>query len=160
MLPIDDWRSSVTGQPPAKIHLPVPPSLKSMRIPASRLLASLEQGVSLPLRTHDFKGAHPGLDYTEIMSLVMKGEVEGIAAPSGRVKLLRLLPIEEREKPAVAAPAVDTSKSTAFAQTNMGVYREAVYSMEDHGGIQTKVVISHVFAHCAHRNGFSARAAQ
>lgn len=98
-----------------------------MRIPASKLVAALEINACLPLRTHDFQGANPAVPYLEIISLACQGLIEGIATKAGKVKLLRLLPETEREDPKPAsADDIDNGRSTAFASTNMGVYREAL----------------------------------
>jgi hypothetical protein len=98
-----------------------------MRIPASKLIDCLEIGKDLPLRTHDFRGANPALPYLEIVSMACRGLIEGIATSSGKVRLLRILRDDEREEiQRTQAELIDSGKSTAFAVTRMGVFREAL----------------------------------
>lgn len=109
---------------------PFPNTHLKMQIPASRLVEHLEPNVCLSLRNSDFTGMNPALEYAEAVRLAMRGDVEGIATKSGKVRYLRWLPEDEREISAPDAISIDDPGSaTAFAQTKMGVFKEPVHEV-------------------------------
>ena len=88
--------------------------------------------------------------------MAYRGEVEGIATPAGRIKYLRELPPEER--PVIPeSEKVDDGKSTAFAVTNLGVFRQPVRAavVREYLGFryveESGEIVGHVYAHCALR---------
>lgn len=120
-----------------------------MRIQAAHLVDHLTPGGSFEVRTADYRGFSAAMPYTEALAMVFRGEVEGVAAPSGKIKYLRILPEGERPRPNDAlahSESMDNGRSTAFANTKMGAYREAVESAQmDPWGIPTRVVIGHIW---------------
>jgi hypothetical protein len=97
------------------------------------------------LRAADYSMAQDSLPYTQALALAIRGHIEGIASPAGKIKYLRLLAERERE-PEVVTQAQQDGRSTAFARTNMGAYREAVESTEmDSWGIPTRIIIGHIW---------------
>ena len=88
--------------------------------------------------------------------MAYRGEVEGIATPAGRIKYLRELPPEERPIE-IKAESIDDGKSTAFAITNLGVFRQPVRAavVKEYLGFryveESGEIVGHVYAHCAHR---------
>ena len=105
------------------------------------------------------------MPYTEAVGLVMRGEVEAIVTPGGRLRYLRLLPLAERVPATefVAGKALDpdggTDGSTAIARTNMGVYREAVreaiVTQDAHGNraiVSSGGIVGYIFQHRGLRN--------
>lgn len=128
-----------------------------MRIPSSKLVDLLTPGASVEVRTEDYRGFDPAMQYTEAVALAVRGHVEGIASASGRIRYLRMLAVSERP---VAQPVAvaDQSTSTAFARTNMGVYREAVRQpivhVDAYGNRSVRAsgeIIGHTWSHCALR---------
>ena len=121
-----------------------------MRIPAKTVLSLLAPDRSVVVRDATYGCVNSAMPYTEAVALAIRGEVEGITTPSGKIRYLRLLPASERVPVFAEAAHVDPkSRSTAVAQTNMGVYRQQVESTEmDEYGTPTRIIIGHVYAHC------------
>ena len=95
-----------------------------MRIPASRLVDLLTPGVFC-LRNASFNCLNSALPFGEAVAMAVRGEIEGIATAGGRIKYLRQLPEDERETEIVEQQTAEReSRSTAFARTNLGVFRE------------------------------------
>jgi hypothetical protein len=67
---------------------------------------------------------------TEAVALAIRGSIEGVGPPSGKIVFLRWLKDEARPGPLDDEKAEDGGDggSTAFARTNMGVYREPMRS--------------------------------
>jgi hypothetical protein len=96
-----------------------------MRIPAVKLIDLLAPDRVYALRSANYTGMDEALPYTHAIAMAVRGEVEGIATASQRIKFLRVLP--ESERPAsTVAQEIDKSRSTAFARTNLGVFRQPV----------------------------------
>ncbi len=98
-----------------------------MRIPACHILDRLPVGEPVVLRGADLRTLiNSQVPYTDAVSLVVRGEVEGVGTRAGRIKYLRQLPLNERPIPAPSEDAMDhtESNSTIIARTNLGVYRE------------------------------------
>lgn len=128
-----------------------------MQIQSQALLDKLIPGTyELRDETKDRKMLNSAISYAEAVSKCIQGQIEGIAAPSGRIKYLRMLPVEQRPKVEVSSESADESDSTAFARLKMGVYREAVCGPEDEFG--NAPVIGYVLQ--LHRQPASARHAQ
>src|SRR5678816_3616156 len=96
-----------------------------MQIQSQARLDALIPGTYI-LRSETRQLLNPAIDYTEAVSKCIRGEIEGIASQTGRIKYLRMLPLEQRPKIEELSESADESDSTAFAHLNMGVYREAV----------------------------------
>ena len=136
-----------------------------MQIPASRLIDKLIPGQPVEVRTSDYRGYDAAMPYTEAIALVIRGSVEGIASPSGRVRYLRLLgPAElagangSRKSGGISADSPSGSSSDVIAHCNLGVYRERVRECRvDRSLYGTPVVVASgdivgtIYAHCALR---------
>jgi hypothetical protein len=121
-----------------------------MHIPASRLIEHLNPEVFVELRAHDYSCADDSLPYEDALVLILRGEVEGIATPSGRIKYLRLLPESERLAAPESPDMVDRAESkTGRIGAPPTVFREAVESSEmDEWGVPTRIIIGHIWQHC------------
>ena len=126
-----------------------------MQISPLSLPEHLQPGV-YELRTEAWALKTTKLSFTDALSLAYQGLVEGIATPAGRIKYLRELSLEER--PIEIKPeSIDDGKSTAFAQTNMGVFRQPVRAavVKEYLGFryveESGEIVGHVYAHCALR---------
>lgn len=118
-----------------------------MNIPPHQLLQYLWRRTDIILRG----GSTPTrISATDAMALAQKGLIEGKATSSGKVlKFVRwlhagaipdpLVPHPQRRDPLDGAESLSSSssRSTAFARTNMGVYRqplrEAIVAEDIHG---------------------------
>jgi hypothetical protein len=114
--------------------------------------------MSVMVRTQDFGGFDPAMPYTDAVAMAIRGEVEGIMTPGGRLRYLRQLPPSERAPAPELEDEVSDSNSTAFARTNMGVYREpvreAIVRQDPWGNRTTRSsgeIVGHVYQHCALR---------
>src|SRR5690349_5919711 len=79
-----------------------------MQIQSQALLAALIPGTYV-LRSETRQLLNPAIDYTEAVSLTVRGQIEGIATPAGRIKYLRLLSEAERPKVDAATEFADDS---------------------------------------------------
>lgn len=130
-----------------------------MRIPPQRVADYLVPQVSVSVRTSNYNGFNPALPYTDAIALAARGEVEAVVTPGGKVRYLRLLADSEKpprlvveDVPPEALTGKSRSAASAVAHTQMGVYRQKVESAKmDEYGVPTKIVIGHVWAHCALR---------
>lgn len=129
-----------------------------MRIQSERLASTLTPG-SYILRSPDLKSIiNPQLLYTEAIALAYQGHIEGVIIPSGRLKYLRLLNEDERPEPPPKPESYDSNSSTAFTQSNMGVYRErtcqvVVKESVGHRYVESRGEVSgFVYTHCALRS--------
>ena len=130
-----------------------------MQIPASRVLEALIPGQSVAVRTSDFRGFDPAMSYTDAIARAIRGEVEGIMTPSGRLRYLRILPEAERQPAPESIANEFKSNSTAFAQTHLGVYRmairEAIMKQDAYGNRTVAAsgdVVGHIYQHCGVSN--------
>lgn len=93
------------------------------------------------------------------IGMAMQGLIEGVGPPSGRISYLRrLLKSAQPEMMEASELEQDTGRSTAFASTNMGVFREPVrevFVAQDCFGGRVATgsgdVVGHVWTHCAMR---------
>ncbi len=113
--------------PPPKDSASTTPrsTTRLMTTPPRKLKMALEPGVCLQLR--DEAGDTLGmLEYTEAMRRAVRGEVEGVGGPNGRIRYLRVLPEAARELPDLEAEQeIERAKASAInAQTNIGAYRQ------------------------------------
>jgi hypothetical protein len=117
--------------------------------------AQLIPGVAVEVRTAAFGPFHDAMPYTEAVALAVRGDVEGVTSPSGKIRYLRLLPDSERAVDAMPSPAdIFAGRSGPIAQTNMGVYRqpvrEAIVAQDAFGKRIVQAsgdIVGHVFAH-------------
>ena len=128
-----------------------------MRISSASLPDHLEPG-SYELRTETFSLLNSQVPYAEAVAMAYRGEVEGIATSSGRVKYLRQLSQDERaESDCVVPQIIEVGGSTVFARTHLGVYREPVrqVTVEEYLGFRVAVssgeIVGRVYAHCGLR---------
>lgn len=110
-------------------------------------------GECISVRAADNSGFAPSMPYSEACALVIRGEVEGVATRNGRIRHLRMLPEQARVEEIACRAAIDKSSSTAFAKTNLGVYRQPVREAivaEDAWGMRMAVasgeIVGHVYA--------------
>lgn len=134
-----------------------------MRIPSSKVIPFLTAGLSVDVRTADFGGFDPAMPYTDAVAMAVRGQVEAIVTPGGRLRYLRILPPSERQPAPEFEDALDHAESidegsTAFARTNMGVYREAVreaiVGQDAYGNRSVRSsgeIVGHIYQHCALR---------
>jgi hypothetical protein len=128
-----------------------------MRIPAVKLIDLLAPDRVYALRSANYTGMDEALPYTHAIAMAVRGEVEGIATASQRIKFLRVLP--ESERPAsTVAQEIDKSRSTAFARTNLGVFRQPVREVVMHEtvhghryAVAAGDIVGHVYTHCGAR---------
>jgi hypothetical protein len=124
-----------------------------MTTPPSRLLGKLPDSGLIELRAIDGR-IEECVTPLQAVALAIRGVVEGVGPRSGRVRYLRRLS-EDAIQPAPELAETDatwTGRSSAIAQTNMGVYRQEVESSQmDPYGIPTRVVIGRVYTFCALR---------
>jgi len=128
-----------------------------MTIPPNTLQKTLEPYPD----TKDLRKTDGTLDsripYTEAYGKAVRSEIEAVCSPSGKIRYFRMLPVEMRPPEDVEREERDNGKSTAFAQTNMGVFREQVRQVvvEEYLGfryaVESKDFVGHVYTHCALR---------
>jgi hypothetical protein len=125
-----------------------------MRIPASLLIPYLPDTSPVEVLDANFGGYNPAMPYTDALGLIIQGRVEGVATRGGRLRYLRLLPEAEWPVKQESQDALDhavslDSGSTAFTNTNLGAYLQAIVSARmDEWGTPTKVVIGRAYAFC------------
>ena len=124
-----------------------------MQISPLSLPEHLEPGVYV-LRSATFELKNSQVPYAEAISMAYRGEVEGIATPSGRIKYLRELPLEERPIEIKTESPYDDGQSTALACTNLGVFRQPVRAavVREYLGFRyvetSGEIVGHVYTHC------------
>lgn len=129
-----------------------------MTIPPQRLLDVIQPRIDL-FELRDSSGLLlDRITWSDAYSRAVRDEIEGVATASERIRYFRVLPESQRPKPAEEAEEIHDSKSTAFANTNMGVYRERVREavMADSCGFRKAVasgeITGFVWAFCQGRS--------
>jgi hypothetical protein len=129
-----------------------------MTVPPQRLVqpGRLEYDGLLPLRTADNK-LDSKITMLEAWALAFEGKIEGVCSGSGRLRFFRYLS-EKLKQESEALDHIVKSSSTAFARTNMGVFREPVGTVEvaeAFDGTRTVTaegdIVGYVYTHCALR---------
>lgn len=86
--------------------------------------------------------------------MAANGEIEGVGSRSGRLRYVRKLPEAIKITAARRSAEIHLSRSTVFAQLNMGAYRQSLGTAITNGAgvvVDEGEICGYVYAHCACR---------